>query len=67
MIEEILESPPSFRFLHAHKGIGKYLQREVMIAHHEFIARQLIERVLQLFGLRHREILGVAHAAVLRR
>ena len=67
VVEEILESPPSLRFLHPHKRIGEYLQREVMIAHHEFIARQLVERVLQLLRLRHREILGVAHATVLRR
>ena len=32
-----------------------------MVAHHELIARQGIERILEFFCLRHRKISGVSH------
>ncbi len=45
--------------------VGQHLQREVMIAHHELVAGQGIERVAQLLGLGDREVPGVDHAVEL--
>ncbi len=39
----------------------EHLQREVMLAHHEFVAGQRIERFHQLARLRDGEISRVAH------
>jgi hypothetical protein len=36
-----------------------------MVAHHEFVAGQGIERILELLGLRDREVAGVHHAVEL--
>ncbi|MBV6416900.1 MAG: hypothetical protein CMLOHMNK_01518 [Steroidobacteraceae bacterium] len=47
-----------------HQG-RQHLQREVMVAHHEVVRGQVIQRVLQLLGLAHREVAGVGHLVVL--
>ena len=39
-----------------------HLQREVMISHHEFVAGERIERILELLGLRNREIARIRHS-----
>jgi hypothetical protein len=45
--------------------VGQYLEREVMIAHDELIARQRIQGVLELGCLRNGEIAGIRHSIVL--
>jgi hypothetical protein len=40
--------------------VRQYLQRQVMVTHHELVAGQRIERLLQLLGLRDAEVPGVA-------
>ncbi len=42
-------------------GIREDLQGEVMVSHHEFIARQRVERFLQLLRLRDRKVAGIPH------
>jgi len=45
--------------------LGEHLQREVMLAHDEFIAGESIQRLAQLLGLGDSKIAGIGHAVYL--
>ena len=46
-------------------GLGQHLQRQVVIAHRELIARDLVERLVDRCRLAHREITRVDEPALL--
>ena len=51
VVVELLQARGALGFLDAVEGIGQHVQREVVISNDELVADQVVQRLLQLFGL----------------
>src|SRR5260221_5247287 len=62
VIVERLETASSGRIDTQFRGVRQYLKGEMMIAHDKLVARERIERVVELGRLRDGEIAGIRHS-----
>ncbi len=65
MVVQRLEPPSPRQIIRGVRNFRQQLQREVMIAHHELVAGERVQRLLELRGLRDGEIAGIRHAVEL--